>query len=255
MKRVLAAAVAAAALLGASPAQAVAPKDPVQAVKSRFAPGHGVKISEINLIGKSSIKLKGTYGFGRSGVVAADLSFTSDIFSRKSSTLKIRTVGKYAYMSSDDVDLRLPEGKTWIRMKGGGRAAISSQPVDLFRPPQLKALLSHAGSVRDGVHRGTLTDRQARKVSDGRGHDGFGFRLSTDASGLPTRLYTTDKESISKAAEYTDTRYTAWGHEVTIAPPPDHEVIDEDAVADAIVDELLDELKVIPNEALGSQGR
>ncbi|MFB4283070.1 hypothetical protein ACBJ59_47760 [Nonomuraea sp. MTCD27] len=259
MKRVLAAAVAAvvtgAVLLGAAPAQAAAP-DPVKAVKSKFAPGHGVKISEVMMMwsmGKKSvfIEITGTYGFGRSGVVASDLTLRSVL--AKGATTRLRTVGTRAYMSGDELEKSLPEGKTWVRMDDldAGRTP-SSQPVDIFRLPQLKGLLSHASSVQNGVYRGELSRKQANALGGGAT---FGYRLSTDSAGLPTRLYTVQEPLFGGGGDSTDTRYTAWGHEVSIVDPPDHEVITADALTDAARDKLLEEIQEIPDEALGSAGR
>ncbi|MEV4168546.1 hypothetical protein [Nonomuraea sp. NPDC049709] len=258
MKRVLAAVAAVVTgivIAGGTPAQAAAP-DPVKVVKSKFAPGHGVKVSEVTMTkpkGKKSVfmEVTGTYGFGRSGVVAADLTLRSALDEKVS--IRFLAVGTRVYMSSDAIDDRLPEGKTWVRMDvpDAGRAP-SLQPVDIFRPPYLKGLLSHASSVRNGVYRGELSYKQAKKIDGG---GAFDYRLSTDSTGLPTRFHTGQGSLFGGGRDYTDTRYSAWGHEVSIVDPPDHEVITEAVLTDTVYDQMLEEIKEIPIEALGSVGR
>ncbi|GAA4939426.1 hypothetical protein HD597_009106 [Nonomuraea thailandensis] len=259
MKRTLAAAVAAATLLGAAPAQAAAP-DPVRAVKRQLVVGHGVKISETvsaQVKGKKDVYFQtaGTFGFGTSGVVAADLTLRTTLISDKPTSMRLLMVGKRAYMRSDAIQDHLPEGKTWVRMEDDESLRTpSSQPVDLFRPPQLKGLLSYAESVRNGVRRGTVTGKQGYRISEGRVTGTFDFRLSTDSTGLPTRLHTTTQDFDSGPLEHVDTRYSAWGHSVTITDPPDHEVVGLDELASSLEWELEEYLE-IADDAVASARR
>ncbi|GAA2210737.1 hypothetical protein GCM10009850_061960 [Nonomuraea monospora] len=255
MKKAVAVAVAAATLVGAVPAQASAP-DPVRAVKRQFVAGHGVKFSETLIAeGKKEVYMRvtGTYGFGPSGVVAADLTLRSTLVSKKPTTMRLLAVGKRVYMQTDELRKDFPEGVKWIRMEDteGRLRAPSNQPVDIFQLPQLKGLLSHATSVRNGVHRGTLTGRQANQIKASMSTNGFDYRLSTGSTGLPTRLRTAVKDSLFTSLNHVDTRYSAWGHAVTISEPSDDEVIDIDDLSADLADDLVD-VQEIPDGALGS---
>ncbi|MGW6493941.1 hypothetical protein [Nonomuraea angiospora] len=253
MKRVLAAAVAAAALVTATPAQAAAP-DPVKALKSQFMPGHGAKISELLRVvvkGKKPVALRmtGTFEFGKSGVVASDVTVRGS-FPEPSRKLRLRivTVGKQIYVQSDEFKKELPEGKAWLRVGKASRSETTYQPIDLFRPAQLKGLLSHAKSGTGGLYRGTLTIEQARKLTRIYYGPGVDYRLSVGASGLPSRFSTSQKEP-SGSLETVDTRYSGWGHKVTIKAPPEELVTS----SEELIDEMLQELQLLPNEALASR--
>ncbi|MFC7104517.1 hypothetical protein ACFQQB_31155 [Nonomuraea rubra] len=116
--------------------------------------------------------------------------------------------------------------------------------MDIFRPPQLKGLLSHAKSVRNGVYRGTVTGKQGHQISGGEITGTFDYRLSTASTGLPTRLHTTVKSVLSGMLQHTDTRYSAWGHSVTITEPPEHEVAAMDEFPDSSSEELQEYLEI-----------
>ncbi|MEV4110857.1 hypothetical protein [Nonomuraea sp. NPDC049695] len=255
MQRVLAAAVAAAALVTASPAQAAV--DPVKALKKQFVTGHGVKISEVARMRSKGekpeiVQITGTLAFSGSGVVASDMTMRGF---RTKATLRFLVVGKQLYLHAGEFGGRLPEGKTWVRMGDATNASATTQPVDIFRLRELKGLLSHAGSAKSGLYRGSLTSGQTRKVTGGRGDQSFGYRLTIGSNGLPSRLFTDSKVAVDRhlwLRETTDTRYTAWGHKVTIEAPPEDQVIDADE-ADAALDEVRDELQIISNEALATR--
>ncbi|MEU6777873.1 hypothetical protein ABZ912_01630 [Nonomuraea angiospora] len=250
MKRVLAAAVAATALVTAAPAQAATP-DPVKALKSKFLPGHGVKVSELmRMVSKGkkpdAIRMTGAFEFGKSGVIASDVTLRFVEHSKKF-TLRAVTVGKQMYFQSDEFK-ELPEGKTWVRMGKASRADVSYHPIDLFRPAQLKGLLSHAKSSTGGLYRGTLTTKQASKLTGLYYGPGVDYRLSVGSAGLPSRFFTSQKNP-SASLETVDTRYSGWGHKVTIKAPPEELVTSSEEVIDGI----LQELQVLPNEALASR--
>ncbi|AQZ66792.1 unnamed protein product [[Actinomadura] parvosata subsp. kistnae] len=255
MKKALAVAAAAATLLSAAPAQAATP-DPVRAVRQQFVAGHGVKFSE-TLITESKgdkekfVQISGTYAFGPSGVVASEGTFRERLTKDKT-TLHFRTVGRRLYLKGDN----LPEGKTWMRVDDDAfKTPLTLQPVDILRLPQLKGLLSHTTSVRNGAYRGSVTAKQARELGGDRAPAGYDFRLSTDSSGLPTHLRTQEIADRTTVSVYDDTRYSAWGHKVTITDPPDHEVIDMDDIADSTFDETLEEILDLADNAVAAGRR
>ncbi|MGR6923958.1 hypothetical protein ACU635_57675 [[Actinomadura] parvosata] len=261
MRKALAVAAVAATLLSTAPAHAATP-DPVRAVRQQFAPGHGVHLSGVVMSGRKGKKkihmeLTGSYAFGTSGVTASDITIRSTLLSRKPTTWRLLFVGSRIYAQTDEPRGQLPEGKTWVRLQDseGGRKAVSFQPVDIFRLPQLKALLSFAGPARNGVYRGTLTGKQASKITKGWDNTGFSYRLSIGPTGLPTRLHTTYtgySDTLAGSPESADTRYSGWGDDVTIVDPPDHEVISSDDLTAATLESLYPELQEIPDRALGS---
>ncbi|MET7332412.1 hypothetical protein [Nonomuraea sp. NPDC005650] len=263
MKRVLAAAVAATALITATPAQAAAAPDPVKALQKQFVAGHGVKISEVTRTESPGEKPQtsrktGVYAFGESGIVAADLTTRSNYLkSSPEITLRLVIVDKQVYVQGGDLEKRLPEGKTWVHLGSTTNVSASSQPVDPFRPAALKGLLSHARSVKGGLYSGSLTLGQMRKLNRGRGSSlPIDYRLSTGSTGLPSRFRTSSTLNLGgwgRLGDTTDTRYSAWGQKVTIVAPPEEQVIDSEDIKNAELDELMEELQIIPNEALASR--
>ncbi|MDX3109480.1 hypothetical protein [Nonomuraea angiospora] len=260
MKRVLAAAVAAAALLTAAPAQAAAP-DPVRALEKQFVAGHGVKISEVSRMeatdeAPSTSQMTGTYAFGESGIVAADLTMRSR--PKKSSplmTFRFVIVDKQVYVQGQGLEKELPEGKTWVRLGGAANATVTSHPVDIFRPAALKGLLSHARSVKSGLYSGSLTSKQLSKLNASKSGLPMDYRLNIGPTGLPSRLRTSSQLDFGKwwVRETADTRYSAWGHKATIEAPPEEQVIDSKDIENTGLDEMLEALQLIPNEALASR--
>ncbi|MFI7127582.1 hypothetical protein ACIBQ1_17925 [Nonomuraea sp. NPDC050153] len=261
MKRVLAAAVAATALITATPAQAAAP-DPVRALQKQFAPGHGVKISEVSRTeskGEKSLtfRMTGVFAFGESGVVASDVTMRGR-FTKSSPeyTFRFVVVDKQVYVQGEGFEKEMPEGKSWVRLGDAARASATSHPIDIFRPAALKGLLSHARSVKGGLYSGSLTAGQTRKLNGGKGGTPMDYRLSIGSTGLPSRFRTSSKLDLAewgRLGETTDTRYSAWGHKVTIEAPPEEQVIDSEDIENAELDELMEELQIIPNEALASR--
>ncbi|UBU14460.1 hypothetical protein [Nonomuraea gerenzanensis] len=257
MKKALAAAVAAAIVAGAAPAHAAAP-DPVRAVRQQFVPGHGVKFSEALVLEDKDkkkttyIRVTGTYAFGRSGVVASEVTYWENLSEKKPTTLHYRTVGQDLYVRSET----LPQGKSWVRMSGSAEEIRTElQPVDVLRLPQLKGLLSHVTSVRDGVHRGAVTREQANKLVRGRTLADYGFRLSTDSTGLPVRFRTEDKPGARGSSVYTESRYSGWGQAVTITHPPEDEVEDFDKVLESLYAETLQERLEVTDDAVAALRR
>ncbi|TMR98085.1 hypothetical protein [Nonomuraea basaltis] len=232
MKRILAglAMACAATLVTAAPAQA-APMDPVKALKKQYVAGHGVRISETTRIKvggdtATSAKTTGALAFGKSGVVAADLS--SKVKGGSALTPeRMISVGGYTYVQGSLYDKELPEGKKWVRYSGGATGTTMNQPIDIFEPKVLKALVSKAKSFKGGTYKGALTYKELGKlygenIKGTLGKIKLTYALGVNSKGLVTRLVTgwsLDFGVLGKTTGMTDTRYTGWGSKITIKAP------------------------------------
>lgn len=240
MKRIVAglALASSAAFVTAAPAQA-APADPVKALKKQYVTGHGVRISEsartaAGSTGAVSITTNGTIGFGKSGIVAMDLrTGVKGAGTSLGAPPRMVTVGNYTYAKGGLFSDELPDGKKWVRYPNqtGGRAG--SQPLDIFRPKVLKALVTGAKSFKGGSYRGTVTFGRlgklyGEKVDKRLGKVAISYVLDVNSKGLVTRVrseYKLDFGILGKTTSAVNTRYTGWGSKVTIKAPPADEVI------------------------------
>ncbi|MEU1386410.1 MULTISPECIES: hypothetical protein [unclassified Nonomuraea] len=223
MKRLLAAAVTAAALIPAVPAQAAV--DPVTALKRQFAPGHGVTISETARIESKRprddevTRMAGSVEFGASGPVAADVVFRT--IGKDDSRQRWISVGGKVYVQAADLADVLPMGRTWVLMEHlKGKVITSAQPVDVLAPRTVKALVSHAG-LKDGLRQGTLTLAQARGAG---AYEGFHYRLGLNAQALPDRVVT-GQNLTPGSRSVVETRLSGWGAKVGVKAPPVDEII------------------------------
>ncbi|MGP3958563.1 hypothetical protein ACTWPT_21345 [Nonomuraea sp. 3N208] len=214
--------------MAAAPAAQAAPVDPLKALKKQYVAGHGVRISEtssLKIDGKSasSQKTTGALAFGKSGVVASDLS------SRGTGSLSNRmiSIGGHTYVQGGLYSEDLPEGKKWVRYKGGASGTTPNQPLDIFEPKVLKALVTKAKSVKSGTYKGSMTYKELFKLygEDIKGALGkikLDYALMVNSKGLITRLttgYSLDFGVLGKMKGVTDTRYTGWGAKIKIKAP------------------------------------
>ncbi|MFI7618749.1 hypothetical protein ACIBP6_46745 [Nonomuraea terrae] len=264
MKRILAgvALTTAAALATAAPAQA-APADPVKAMQKQFVPGHGVRFTEstsVTLNGKSTAgsKTSGTLEFGKSGIVASDVTNKggtglADVFVPPRSI----SVGGNTYAQGGLYSEDLPDGKKWVRYTGQAATGSYNQLLDVFEPKVLKALVAKAKSFKGGTYKGGLTYGELGKLS-GQKVTGttakikIEYALSVDSKGRVTRIssgYTADYGILGKYRAATDTRFTGWGSKVSIKAPAESLWIDvEELTADTEVPQA------IPDSALATLG-
>ncbi|MEU6716248.1 hypothetical protein ABZ897_32695 [Nonomuraea sp. NPDC046802] len=271
MKRLLAAAAAAAALVSASPAQAaptvtptptappvaakpVAAPDPVKALKSQFVAGRGVKVSEslrMEAKGKklTSVQFSGVYEFGPSGVVSADVTQrVRTPQGKKVADVRFLIVGKNVYLQNDAVKADMPEGKTWVRFENSGKPYPANHPLDVLQPADLERLIKRAKPAKNGVYQGSITAKQVRDLKI-RMRVPFTYRLSLDSAGLPSAFRSTlQYNNKSTTQRILDSRYSAWGQKVTIKAPAEEQVIDIKDLGPA----LQEEIQELPNEALAS---
>ncbi|MGW2220472.1 hypothetical protein ACWCSD_36280 [Nonomuraea sp. NPDC001684] len=224
MKRLLAAAVTAAALIPAVPAQAAV--DPVTALKRQFVPGHGVTISETARTESKRprdgqvTRMAGSVEFGASGPVAADVVFRT--IGADDSRQRWISVGGKVYVQAADLADDLPMGRTWVLMEHlKGKVITSAQPVDVLAPRTVKALVSHAAGPKDGLRQGALTLAQARGAG---AYEGFRYQLGLNAQALPDRVVT--GQSLTPGSRsVVETRLSGWGAKVSVKAPPVDEVI------------------------------
>lgn len=264
MKRILAGLTLAscAALMTATPAQA-APVNPVKALKKQYVAGHGVRVSETSrttMNGKNgqTRTTNGTLGFGKSGVVAADLRFR-DNGGMAGGLMPSRsiTVGKQTYVQGGIYSENLPEGKKWVRYADPS-VIYTSQPLDVFDSKVLKALVSKAKSSKSGTYRGSLTFADVsklygEKIDKRLGKIKINYALDLNSKGLINSVrseYTMDFGVLGSTTTTVSTRFTGWGAKITIKAPPSDQVAD--------YSELGAETEVpqeIPNGSLNSLGR
>ncbi|RBQ16552.1 hypothetical protein DP939_30040 [Spongiactinospora rosea] len=303
---IAAAALVAPALAMATPASAqaaTAPATPGDALKQQFRNNQGVSYTESSqttLDGKRLIgtKAKATYQFGASGIVASDATFRQiwdkklldsfkkdaehdysgeqeiDFVKLLTAPYRVIALPKVSYLSHPAITDFLPQGKTWVPMKGKEAvkpADLSTQAINVFEPKTLTTIAASAkakgnGGKVDGasttVYRGTITAGELYKLSPAyraqvvdkpkgkQAKVAIDWKLWLDAKNLPRRLTTSIEQELMKTPYRvaTDSRYTSWGAKVTIKAPP----------ADQIANpEDLDfggesPLELIPDGTLGS---
>ncbi|MGW0478462.1 hypothetical protein [Nonomuraea sp. NPDC003214] len=248
MKRIIAglAVAAMSTLVTAAPAQA-APVNPVKALQKQLKPGHGVRVSETNRTftdGKESRsgKTTGVLEFGKSGVVASDLTTRVKIpkgasaemaeMLRGISNSRAISVGGDTYMQGGLFSEELPEGKKWVRYEGV-QTAGTEQVIDVFDAKLLKALVAKAKVVK-GDYAGSLTAKELGKLTGARitgnvGKIKISYLLDVDSKGLIKRVvsdYTLDFGLLGKTRAVTESRYTGWGGKVKVVAPPESQWVD-----------------------------
>ncbi|MDA0635595.1 hypothetical protein OUY22_19420 [Nonomuraea sp. MCN248] len=222
-------------LAGAVPAQA-APKDPVRALKSELAPGHGVRFTETTtLVGDGKTKIqsrKGTFQFNAKGVAASDITATARHRPRE----RTISIGKVSYTSGGMWQERLPAGKSWLKSGGlfGGGSGFYGQVINPVEPKTLSALVKK-GRLRGGKLTGKITFRELEKVSPWfdasiplRMHDDtkVSYTLTLNSAGLVSRVTSSyaatgvfDTNLHEGKTITIDSRFTGWGAKVSIKAP------------------------------------
>ncbi|MEV7011509.1 hypothetical protein [Streptosporangium sp. NPDC051022] len=257
MKRVIAGMSAAAAvtLTTALPAQA-APADPVKALRGQFVAGKGVKFTEQSTVtwednSEPYIRRTGSFQFGKTGIVASDISSKtaeeSDDPSAPDPTgvfAPSRTIriGTTSYASGGSYREDMPKGKSWYKDPDGmtgGASGWFGQLVNVAEPATLASLLKGAKRAGGG-YSGTTTFGKLAKVSPWfratlplRSSDKtvVTFKLTVNRGGLPQRLTTSypvtgifDSSGWAGKTLTVDTRFTGWGTKVSIKAPPANKV-------------------------------
>ncbi|MEW9546864.1 hypothetical protein [Nonomuraea sp. NPDC050783] len=233
MKRILAglAMACAATLVAGAPAAQAAPVEPVKALQKQYVPGHGVRFTEVSrttVNGKTAgtERTSGRLAFGAKGIVASDVSTKG----RRGSSLtpgRMIVVGGHSYAQGGIYSENLPEGKKWVRYPDAMAGTTLNQPLDIFEPKVLKALVSKAKSFKGGTYKGEITYKEIAKLYGSKLKGSIskiriGYALGVNSKGLVSRLQTTwtlDFGLLGKTTGSTETRYTGWGSRVTIKAP------------------------------------
>ncbi|WP_049557867.1 hypothetical protein [Nonomuraea sp. SBT364] len=246
-------------------AQASAP-DPVGALKRQLRDEHGVRISETTRYfygektSRSGTRINGRLRLGRSGPVAADLTWRDLPAAKPHRVIRVRDD---VYVSRSHHSGPVPDGTNWIIYPEHHRGSLgrdlaedaSLQPIDVYDPALVKALLNCSTSkpVPGGrLYRGTISYPALRKAAQGtlvnwtsgrpitaRSKGKVSWQLWAGRDGLPKRLVTTDTAGTAKnpLVKRSDTRYTGWGSRPVITAPPAGEVISEAALLDYTLDQ------------------
>jgi len=250
------------AQLVVAPAQAAPGNDPVKALRAALIRGKGVNIVSTAKVDHGrgmyvTLNLDGMIGFGPQGEIASDASQRLQYSKTTMNALKeldmaedatleempLRVIssGHDDYVSGPRFADALPQGTNWVRYPHTDLPA-SNPLLEVLEPATLKALLAHRTSWRGGVMKGTIKADKLVKLSDSfasrfRGSSwskpvstiSYTLRLST--AGLVERVTAKGvlhhwKGSVLRVQA--DTRYSAWGRQVTVALPLKGEVLDQE---------------------------
>ncbi|WP_157519982.1 hypothetical protein [Herbidospora daliensis] len=231
----------------AAPAAAVTqtrPPDPVRAVQKQLRQGHGVRISELTAMidgtrSTAAARTRGRVQLSPKGPVAYDATIYSILVPESSWRTALggadwddtTHVGGVTY--THEPPGSLPDGKSWIRWdwKAPEVAVFSDQAINVFDERVLRILLRGVtGKAVSGgyVYRGVVSHKRLGLPPTGDVKDEIHWSLWTDATGLPTRLRTTDlvygREP--KMGHSYDTRFLDWGFPLVVTAPPADQVID-----------------------------
>ncbi|MFD1544244.1 hypothetical protein [Nonomuraea guangzhouensis] len=257
--------------LTAAPAQAAPRVDPIKALKAELTRGKAVNVVSTVKVNYGrglsiSVDMDGTIGFGPQGEIASDLSQTMQ-YSKKlmsiakedgteddavlwQTPLRMISSGYDDYVSGPLVDEALPQGTSWVRYRNTDLPA-SDLVLEVLEPATLKALLAHRTYWRDGVLKGTIKTDKLAKVSpsfvshfgsrskSGRvGKVSYTIRLSS--TGLVERLSATAVLPFYDGSLRieSDTRYSAWGRQVTVLLPLNGDVIDRQELGEKLPDQV-----------------
>ncbi|MEV4163798.1 hypothetical protein [Nonomuraea dietziae] len=218
----------------ASPAHA-APKDPVQVLKTKLTPGHGVRFTDVATLSDSAESRevqnrKGVMQFGKKGVVASDVTITTLDSERQ------RAIGvdKTTYVSGKMLEGLLPEGKTWLKSRGGGLFGFYGQILNPAEPTTLAALIKRGTPGRSTIT-GTITFKELERVSPwfaastpSTWYDGtkVSYTLTLTSAGLVSGVRSSyratevvNRGDVEGRTITVDSRYTGWGAKVSVKPP------------------------------------
>lgn len=250
----LAAAVATLAVLVMAPAPAAArtaAPDPVRALKKQLKAERGVKLTELSQSGSgltfTRLRIKSSVQLSPSGPVAA-YSLVEEVDDGGGST-EVLGFPRAIYLGGEDLAELLSRGKSWVGFEGLEESTVNTtayateQQIHVFDPAVLKALLKgkRAEPVSGGYsYQGVVTFEELYEASKSYYADKFrglkrgglakmkiSWRLWTDREGLIQRLRA--KESLGtgkhRYVNTADTRFSDWGHTLTLSPPAEDEVL------------------------------
>ncbi|MEU7863042.1 hypothetical protein [Nonomuraea sp. NPDC049141] len=249
------------AQLAAAPAQATPRVDPVKALQAAWTRGKGMNVVSTTKVdyGRGlfyTFYMDGTVGLGAQGEITSDESQSLQLSKRLMSGLKKLGMGEDAaedelplrvissghddYVSGPSLADALPQGTSWVRYPYADRPT-GNLLLDVLEPTTLKALLAHRTSWRGGVLKGTIKTDKLAKVSRSFASR-FGaysgsepvstvaYTLRLGSTGLVERLSAKGVLRSYKGSLRidSDTRYSAWGQQVTVLLPLRGDVIDQE---------------------------
>lgn len=186
MRRWIAAALTASAVIAATPAyaQTSAPPSPVKALTKQFVAGQGVKLREttstwVNGEEYAGATREGTIELGAKGIVGAETTRNPVMSEAVRNQLELAakqdpsaadaidtlleriyqvSVGNKLYVNGGIFSLLLPDDKLWLTAKASNAsAAYGDQLINIFEPATLKKLLATATSKRPSAYKGSIT--------------------------------------------------------------------------------------------------
>ncbi|WP_433420091.1 hypothetical protein ACQP1V_07245 [Microtetraspora malaysiensis] len=240
--------------------------DPVSALAKQFKVKRGVHMTsatKMSVAGMPGFKTRteGDVQFGRSGIVASDLTTKNDFgnlfeddedLQGLNEPMRTITINKTAYVSGGIFGDIIPSDKTWLRVPTGASATSlgGDQFVNVFNARSLRAVLATTkakgnGGTLDGtrttVYRGSITLKQLaasspamkKQLADLDAKSGktvLNWKLWVGADQLVRRVttavtFTIKSKKMSIDMDLTgDTKFTKWGSKVSITAPPASEV-------------------------------
>lgn len=274
MRRLIAVAAAAAAMVVAPPA--FAQVKPVDALKKQFVAGQGVRVKEISRTWSGKDEYigavrEGVVAFGPKGVTGAETSRTPVLTAKIKKQLAAQvknnpeladsvelltertymvSAGKHYYVHGGLFSQLLPDDKFWVRGDGDPSfAALGDQLINVFEPATLKHLLA-TGKHTGPRYRGTLTFAELYKVSPSFrvqfgpkpageiGKSRISWRLTLGERNLAQRLAIDWTLPLTKKMTIrgtTETRYSDWGADISVKTPTAESIISIDDLVKEIM--------------------
>ncbi|MFG1944729.1 hypothetical protein [Nonomuraea sp. NPDC048826] len=241
MRRLIAALTAAAALLAGA---AVTPADPVGALRSVLAPGHGVRFTETAVLSggageRAEKRREGVFALDAEGAVKAlDVTITGGEHGRERAIGFDGEIGGTGYRSGGLLAKYLGKGKTWWEEAHQSHLwhtellGHDQQLVNPAEPATLAALLAdgrRSGNTVTGVITFEKLERVSPWAADAT-HIGWdpdtrlAYTVTLNSAGLVSGVRSTftfsgGLEELEGRTLHVDTRYRRWGGKVSIEPP------------------------------------
>ncbi|MBB5074968.1 hypothetical protein [Nonomuraea endophytica] len=274
MRRLIAVAAAAAAMVVASPA--FAQVKPVDALKKQFVAGQGVRVKEttrtwIDKEAYVGAVREAVVAFGPKGVTGAEGDRTPVLTAALKKELAAQkkkypemadavdlvtertymvSTGRHYYIHGGLFSRLLPDDKFWVRGDGDPSFAVmGDQLINVLEPATLKHLLA-TGKHTGPRYRGSLTFAQLHKVSPSFrtlmpgisygeiGKSRISWRLTLGEGQLPQRLAIDWTMPLTKKTTIrgtTETRYSDWGADISVKTPTAESVISIDDLVKEIL--------------------
>jgi hypothetical protein len=161
--------------------------------------------------------------------------------------MRVISSGYDDYVSGPLVDDALPKGTSWVRYRYSNLPA-SDPLLDALDPATLKTLMTHRTSWHDGVLKGSIKTDKLAKGSPSFAASSFGgpsrsgrvgtvsYTLRLSPAGLVERVSAKAVLPFYDESMWveSETRYSAWGRQVTVLLPLEGDVIDRGELGDKV---------------------